>query len=283
MTVETTEGVEVEQQVQTPEEAAQAFAAGFEDDEDQQTPTPAAKSETPAAQEPAAPAGQAATEPPAQPKYAQITEEQLNDLMTKVSQIDEGKRQIDTLSGHIGGMKQVVESLKQQRKSLSAGQLKRVAAEFPELAEALQGDLSELAGPGVDPVEIDKRVESVVEARVSAKAIEFETKLLRFYHRDWDKVVVSNDFLTWKNQLPEAERTKLDTSNDGEYIADKLTEFKAAKAAKDKADVEAAAKAKSSDKRQQRLEAAVPPRGTGGHASSRSGVPSDFQAGWDSA
>jgi len=279
MTVETTEGAEVEQQVQTPEQAAQAFAAGFEDDEDTQTPTPAAESAQPAAKEEPQPA----QETPSAPKYAQITEDQFNDLMAKVSQIDEGRRQIDTLSGHLGGMKQVVEGLKQQRKSLSAGQLKRVAAEFPELAEALQSDLSELGGASVDPVEIDKRVESVVETRVAAKAIEFETKLLRFYHRDWSEVVVSPDFLAWKGQLPEAERAKLDTSNDGEYIADKLTEFKAAKAAKDKAAAEAAEKARSSDKRQQRLEAAVPPRGTGGHTPSRSGVPSDFQAGWDSA
>lgn len=279
MTVETTEGAEVEQQVQTPEQAAQAFAAGFEDDEDTQTPTPAAESAQPAAKEEPQPA----QDTPSTPKYAQITEDQFNDLMAKVSQIDEGRRQIDTLSGHLGGMKQVVEGLKQQRKSLSAGQLKRVAAEFPELAEALQSDLSELGGASVDPVEIDKRVESVVETRVAAKAIEFETKLLRFYHRDWSEVVVSPDFLAWKGQLPEAERTKLDTSNDGEYIADKLTEFKAAKAAKDKAAAEAAEKARSSDKRQQRLEAAVPPRGTGGHTPSRSGVPSDFQAGWDSA
>lgn len=278
MTVETTEGAEVEQEVQTPEEAAQAFAAGFDDDEDKQTPPPAAESQPPAVEPPKE---EPAAEPP---KYAQITEDQFNELLTKVGQIDEGRRQIDTLSGHLGGMKQVVEGLKQQRKSLSAGQLKRVAAEFPELAEALQSDLSELAGgSGVDTAEIDKRVESVVESRVAAKAVEFETKILRFYHRDWDKVVVSQDFLTWKGQLPEAERTKLDNSNDGEYIADKLTEFKAAKAAKDKADAEAAAKAKSSDKRQQRLEAAVPPRGSGGHTPSKSGVPSDFQAGWDSA
>lgn len=277
MTTETTEGVEVEQQVQTPEQAAQAFAAGFEDDEDTQTPTPAAEPTPPAAQAPEAPA----KEEPQPPKLAQITEEQFSELMAKVSQFEDGKRQIDTLAGHIGGVKQVVESLKQQRKSLSAGQLKRVAAGFPELAEALQSDLSEMGG--VDPVDIDKRVESIVESRVAAKAIEFETKLLRFYHRDWDQVVVSNDFLAWKNQLPEAERTKLDNSNDGQYIADKLTEFKAAKAAQDKAAADAAAKAKSSNSRQQRLEAAVPPRGTGAHAPSRSGVPSDFQAGWDSA
>jgi hypothetical protein len=277
MTVET-EGVsEVVEQVQTPEQAAQAFAAGFEDDEDKQTPTPAAEATQTAAED------KKDESPQPAPKYAQITEDQLNELMAKASQFDESRRQIDTLAGHIGGVKQVVESLKQQRKSLSAGQLKRVAAEFPELAEALQSDLSELGGASVDPMEIDKRVESVVESRVAAKAIEFETKLLRFYHRDWDKVAVSQDFLTWKNQLPEAERTKLDNSNDGEYIADKLTEFKAAKAAKDKADAEAAARAKSSDKRQQRLEAAVPPRGSGGHTPSKSGVPSDFQAGWDSA
>lgn len=276
MTVET-EGVVSEEQVQTPEQAAEAFAAGFEDDEEKQTPTPAAEATPPAAEE-------KKDEPPQPaPKYAQITEDQLNELMAKASQFDESRRQIDTLAGHIGGVKQVVESLKQQRKSLSAGQLKRVAAEFPELAEALQSDLSEIGGVSVDPVEIEKRVESVVESRVAAKAIEFETKILRFYHRDWDQVVVSNDFLTWKAQLPEAERTKLDSSNDGEYIADQLTAFKTAQAAKKAAADKAAAASKASDNRQKRLEAAVPPRGSGGHQPSRSTANNDFQAGWDSA
>lgn len=275
MTVET-EGVS-EEQVQTPEQAAEAFAAGFEDDEDKQTPTPAAEATPPAAEE-------KKDEPPQPaPKYAQITEDQLNELMAKASQFDESRRQIDTLAGHIGGVKQVVESLKQQRKSLSAGQLKRVAAEFPELAEALQSDLSEMGGASVDPAEIDKRVESVVESRMAAKAVEFETKILRFYHRDWDQVVVSNDFLAWKAQLPEAERTKLDSSNDGEYIASHLTAFKAAQAAKKEAADKAAAASKASDNRQKRLEAAVPPRGSGGQPPSRSTANNDFQAGWDSA
>ena len=269
MTVET-EGEVVEQ---TPEQAAQAFAAGFGDDDEKQTPTPAA--------EVAQPVEEAKEPEPEAPKFAQITETQFNDLMAKVAQIDDGKRQIDTLSGHLGGMKQVVEGLKQQRKALSPGQFKRVSAEYPELAEALQGDLSELAGG--DPVDIEQRVESAVDARVSAKAVEFETKLLRFYHRDWDKVVVSQDFNAWKATLPADERIKLDHSNDGEYIADRLTEFKAVKAAKDKTATEAAAKAQTSNSRQKRLEAAVPPRGTGGHSAGSSGVPNDFQAGWDSA
>lgn len=276
MTVETTEEKEVEQQqVQTPEQAAQAFAAGFEDDEDKQTPPPATDANPTAAED-------EKKDEPAAPKYAQITEEQFTDLMAKASQIDESRRQIDTLAGHIGGVKQVVEGLRQQRKSLTAGQLKRVAAEFPELAEALQSDLSELGGASVDPAEIDRRVESVVESRVAQKAVEFEAKLLRFYHRDWADVVVSNDFQAWKAQLPEAERVKLDASNDGEYIADQLTAFKAAQAAKKAQAAKAAETSKASDNRQKRLEAAVQPRGTGGHTPSRSGATSDFQAGWDS-
>lgn len=273
MTVET-EG-EVVEQVQTSEQAAKAFAAGFDDDEDKQTTTPAA--------EVAKPAGEEKQPEHELPRMAQITEAQFNDLMTKVSQIDDGKRQIDALNGHLGGMKQVVEGLKQQRKSLTPGQLKRVSAEYPELAEALQSDLSELSGATVDPVEIDKRVETAVEARVGAVSVAFETKLLRFYHRDWEQVANSPDFIAWKGALPAEELAKLNDSNDGEYIADKLTEFKAAKATKDKAATEAAAKAQTSNSRQKRLEAAVQPRGTGGHSAGSAGVPSDFQAGWDSA
>lgn len=270
------EGVDAEQ-------AAQAYADGFDDDE--QTTTPASSDDT---EKVPAPEPVAKPEEPQAPKLAQITEQQFNDLMAKANQFDERGRQIDTLSGHLGGMKQVIEGLKTQRKQMTPGQLKRVAAEFPELAEALQEDLSELSGPSIDQEEVGKRLQSEIENRVSAKAVEFETKLLRFYHRDWEQVVSSDDFKGWMGTLSFAEQKQLNDSRDGEFIADKLTEFKAAKAARDKVAADAAAAAekaaqagRSSNTRQRRLEAAVPVRGTGGHSTSTQ--KDDFQAGWDSA
>ena len=258
------EGV-VEEVEQTPAQIAAAFSAGFDDDE--QTPPPVVE-EKPEAKEPEV---KEPVEP--EPKLAQITEAQLADLMAKAGQVDESRRQIDTLSGHIGNMKQVVEGLKQQRKQLSPGQLKRVAADFPELAQALQDDISELAGSPVDADEISRRV-----------TIAFETKLLRAYHPDWKAVANSPEFHTWKAGLPTESRAELENSNDAEYLADRISEFKTMKAKAD-ADAKAEAEAKANRQpatttRQKRLEAAVPAKGTGAHATSKA-PKSDFQAGWD--
>ena len=249
---------------QTIEQATQAFAAGFDDE---QTPTPVSVETKPEV-----------TPEPEAPKLAQITEAQFSDLLAKASMVDESRRQIDTLSGHLGGMKQVMEGLRKERKQLTPGQLTRVTANFPELAEDLQADLADLTGaPQVDPEEFGRRVSTEVESKMAVKSVEFEAKLLRFYHRDWKEVASSKDFQDWKSTLPEGERNTLNNSNDGEFIADKLTEFKSLRAkASD------TAKSKSSDSRQRRLEAAVSPKGTGAAAASPRAT-SDFQAGWDSA
>ena len=275
----TTEAIdEVVEQAQSAEDGAKAFSASFEDDE--QTTTPASAQTAEAKAEPKA-------EPEA-PKFAQVTEAQLTDLLAKAALVDESRRQIDTLNGNLGGMKQVVEGLRKERKTLTPGQLKRVTAEYPELAEALQADLADLSG-GPDAEEFGKRVSAEFETRMAPAVVAFETKLLRFYHRDWQQVVAAKDFKDWKASLPEGDRVALDNSNDGEFIADKLTEFKDARAkrAKEAADATAkttaeALKNKSSDSRQRRLEAAVPPKGTGGNTTPTKAT-SDFQAGWDSA
>lgn len=279
MTVESTEGVVEDVVVQTPEQAAQAFAEGFEDDE--QTPTPASPEKTETEQPAAEPEPKEAKEPEP-PKLAQITEAQFNELMAKANQFDESRRQIDTLSGHIGGLKQVIEGIKQQRKTLAPGQLKRLGAEFPELAQALQEDLSDFAAvpAAIDPEEVGRRVKAEIEPLKQ----EVQIEILSLRHSDWQEVTSSTEFQQWKATLPQDTRTALDNSWDARFIAGKLTEFKAAKAAKDEAARKAAeaSKRQQTDTRQKRLEAAVQPRGTGGSASNTKAV-DDFSAGWDSA
>lgn len=270
--------VETDEVEQTSEQAAQSFAAGF-DDSDEQTPPPAKQEVKTEAAEPVAEEKQTEAEPP---KFAQITEAQLTDLMAKANQFDDSKRKIDTLSGHIGGLKQTLEGLKQQQVKIGPGQLKRLSAEFPELAEMLAEDLGSLSGSTVDPQDIDKRVQAIVDEKLQ-KDVSAEIEILSEVHSDWKDVNASPEFAQWKSTLTPARRAKLENSVDGEYIASRMTEFKAAQAAKDKAAKEAAeaANKQSSNTRQKRLEAAVPPRGTGGQTTSRN-EQSDFMAGWNS-
>lgn len=275
MTTETTEDLGVDQTTEgtdSTEGDDSDFDAGFDGKE--QTTTPVATESGEALAEDA-PAPTAQAEPEPAPKLAQITEDQFKALMAKADEVDQirsdSKRQIDTLAGHLGGMKQLVEGLKQQRATLTPGQLKRVSAEFPDLGKLLEEDLGELAGTqshAVDPAEIDRRAQAIVAQELAKAEVKGEIKFLARQHKDWVDVVKGQEFIDWSRTLSPDDQTKL-MGNDGEFIADRITDFKADKAAKAKAAQEAADKAKSqkpSTNRQQRLEAAVPPKGAGGHA-----------------
>jgi len=236
------------------------FAAGIAGDDQTtapaSTPEPEQKEEAP------------------QPKFAQITEDQWKELTAKATAIDEikaeSKRQFDSLNGNLGGMKQLVESLKSQRGQLTSAQLKRTTEEFPELAKLLQEDLAEAATGGINGDEIERRAQAIVAQELPKHIVQFETKLLRSYHRDWVQVVNSPEFLAWQGTLPAEEQSKFLASTDGEYIADKITEFKESRA-KPKP-------APQPSSRTKRLEAAVQPRGTMGQAPSSS-EDDDFLAG----
>ena len=272
MTTETAEEVGVNQTTEGTdgEDSNDSdFDSGF-DGNNEQTTTPAASEDMDKPAPEAAPPA-ASAEPEPAPKLAQITEDQFKALMDKAAEVDQikadSKRQIDTLAGHLGGMKQLVEGLK-QRGQMTPGQLKRVTAEFPEIGKLLEEDLSELAGTpaqAVDPEEIDRRAQAIVAKAVTESEVKAETKWIGRQHKDWVEVVRSQEFINWSQTLSPEQQQQL-MGNDGEFIADRITDFKAVKAAKDKADQEAAAKASASTNRKQRLEAAVPPKGTGGHA-----------------
>jgi len=264
------------------------FDAGFDGNEQTTTPAPAVDT-APVAQD-AAPAAEVA---PA-PKLAQITEEQFNALMEKANQVDQikadAKRSIDTLAGHLGGMKQVVEGLK-QRGPMNAGQLKRFSAEFPEMAKLLQEDLADVGGQGapnapsgqaIDPAEIERRVAAIAEARVAQLEVKQEVKAIARAHPDWVEVVNKPAFVNWSRTLTPADQQRLG-GTDGDFIAARISDFKAIEAAhlanQAAAQKAAAAKAATSNNRSRRLEAAVPAKGVGGHAPAPSGD-DDFDAGF---
>ncbi len=274
MTTDTSDALE--QAVDAHDEADGDFDAGFEGLE--QTTTPANGLEKPDQVNQESPL--AADEALQSPKLAQITEEQFQALMRKADEVDQirsdSKRQIDTLAGHLGGMKQLVDSLKQQRGPLTAGQLKRVSQDYPELAKALQEDLREFGGASGQPfdmAEVARRAQAIVAQELPKELVKQEVKILRLYHRDWVDVVRSQDFSDWSRTLSPADQQRL-AGNDGEFIADKISEFKARPKPQ-------AAKQKSVayNTRQRRLEVAVSPKGAGGHAPA-SAAEDDFEAGF---
>ena len=254
------------------------FDAGFDGIEQTTTPVSADDNHNKEVSDGVASTDQAAL----QPRLAQITEDQFKALMTKAEEVDQirsdSKRQIDTLAGHLGGMKQLVEGLKQQRGAITPGQLKRVAQDYPELAKALREDLKELggaAGPGqpVDMADIERRAQAIVAQELPKELVKQEIKILRLYHRDWVDVVRSPEFVNWSRTLAPSDQQRL-AGNDGEFIADKISDFKARP--KPKTTTQPAS---PSNTRQRRLEAAVSPKGTGGHAPAPA-AEDDFEAGF---
>lgn len=87
-----------------------------------------------------------------------------------------------------------------------------------------------------------------LETRVNVAA---ELRVVKALHRDFDQVMKDPAFAAWIATLPAERQTYYRDSEDGLVAAEAITEFKAAK--------EAAAKDK--DRKQNRLEAAVQPKG----------------------
>lgn len=220
---------------------------------------------------------------PEAPRLAQITEDQYQQLLAKATAIDEIKaaqeKQFGTAFGKIGGIERVINQLQAATQSgevveISEDDFEEMRAEFPELAamqvRGLNKVLSKLRGTGqapaqFDPSQIDGRVQEQLSPALQDIERRYETKLLRAYHRDWDEVVTSDAFKEWEKTLPAEDQAKLASSTDAEYIASQLDRYKSA--------------AKTISSRQKRIEAAITPRGTGGHAPAPS-EDDDFNAGF---
>lgn len=191
---------------------------------------------------------------PEPPKMFGYTEEQFKDLFAKAQEVDKLKEREAKIFGTLGSLKQAIESRREQPAAtakITKDSLKRLSAEFPEMAEMLYQDLSEISMPqsgGFDP----SVVERMVEARVDRAEKASETKLLTMMHSDWRTVVQTPEFGGWKETLSPEDKEVLDNGWDAISIGERISAFKEWKSK--------AAQTKVSNQR--RLEAAVTPRTT---------------------
>lgn len=272
------------------------FNAGFTEEVTLPTPTPAADDDAgePEGGKVTEPEHKPDTDPVTQePKYVQITEDELQRLRSAATAIDEikaeSKRQFDSAFGKIGGMQQLLDQLKSQTPSGQAVEITEedfaeLKAEWPEMADlslkGFQRVLSKLKGTGTPTatIDVDKLVAERVAPEVEKVRQEYRSEItdlrMQAHHKDWKTVLNSDDFIAWEKTLPKDELEKFSKSSDPEVVADFITKFKAAKVAAD-------AKAKKDSTRQELIEAAVTPRGTGGHAPAPS-EDDDFDAGFKS-
>lgn len=250
MTTESTEAQEAK-------DAEAGFSAGFSNEE------VAAPVEEPAKAEAPEPEPKKEEEAPApQP----LTAEEIAALRAAAAELPSLKQQLRDASGHIGGLKSRVGELSDELKTareqkkdegiapvLSAVELKRMKEQYPELAESLTADISEVlsalkTAPTTSPEDITKLVnKQVAEARH-----EDRKQSLAEDHPDWEDLVKKDGPVwPWVATLSKEDAHAFQTSSNPRFVSKQLTAFKEWR---DKA-------SKAKETSQARLEANVTPQG----------------------
>lgn len=169
---------------------------------------------------------------------AGLTDEQLTALLARVPKIDDleasTSKRMEQVFGKFGEMQRTINELKNggsgQPVRISKEQLKRTFTEYPEMAEMLAEDLSEAlkmgGGSSFDQAQFDERLAQREAAIREESTRVMEAKLLTLAHRDWEKVVSSDEFSVWKQTQDQETQDALSTSWDSLYLSDKISEFK---------------------------------------------------------
>ena len=175
----------------------------------------------------------AAEVPPEQ--QAGLSTEEITAMLAKVPRIEAletmTNAELRKVHGKLGEFNQVLQELKKagaDNKSevkLAGLNLKRLQAEYPDLAALLTDDLNDSIGTAKEQapqVNFDERVAQVRDDLSK----EMQVNLLRIQHRDYNAVTQSNDFKVWAQTLPEQDQVQLNDSWDAVYLGEKITDFK---------------------------------------------------------
>jgi len=174
------------------------------------------------------------------------------DLLAVIeTQKTEQQKLRDKVFGKVGELQQKIDAVKPQAGGLNPKAAERLKAEFPELHEMLFGEADDTVDQPEHQVAQVQTV--VVPAEDGTRAL--ERRLLTRDHKDWEQVVATDEFASWRdNVLPPEDAEALDDSWDADFISLKLTEFKAYKAGEAK-------KTTDQQTRQERLNDAITNRG----------------------
>lgn len=235
-------------------------------------PAPVATTPDPAPDPAPEPVADMAEEPALTPAQMKAQIEEIRQEMRQ-----QLARQGDKAFGHIGAMQQALNELKAksaagQPVKLTADRLKRLNAEFPELAALLADDLNEtLAGTptGEAPTEAKPfdptAVTQLVEERFTQQERAMEKKLLAYRHPDWETVSQSDAFGHWMHGLSAEAQDVLRNTWDSGVLSDAFDAFKQWRKQAEQHAAQAAASAatqlSSKTKTDKRLASALTPQG----------------------
>lgn len=177
------------------------------------------------------------------------------------------------LHGRIGSLNdQLQQALKAKETEgkpavLSPVALSRMKSEYPELADMLEGDISDvlanLAQKTVDP----KEIAAMVARQVADETFAMRKEALNDRHETWEKDCWADqpggtrtpDYAAWLNTMTQEDAAAFENSQNPAFVIRKLDQFYDWKGKKNQA-TESVARTQAEKK--QRLTAAITPQGT---------------------
>lgn len=224
--------VEQQEQHDQAQEEARAFEQGFADGDE------------PAGQEP--------------PKTPEPSEDVINaiaaklgveDIRQRLSLVDELKGRESKVFGSLGAMRQKIDALQRGgARQLSHDDFAELNAEYPDFAPLLVAGLNRaLAGQPAVSQEVQPPEQQPSAPVRTVDDVALAQEELAISHGDWKDVVQTEGFQKWKASLSPQRKKVLDNSWNVAVLSRVLDEYKATLAPK--------------KARQERLEAAITPRG----------------------
>jgi hypothetical protein len=208
----------------------------------------------------AAPEVEATPDPePPEEMIAGMKASELKALLAKSAEVDQLKALIEQnnqkMYGKLGEYQKKINELKQvSTAKIGKDSLKRLSAEFPDLAELLADDLAEAIQASPSGLDQD-HVDNLVNQRMVTAQQEMEKKLIAIAHRDWKQVLTSDDWKAWVSTQAAERKAEIETTWDSAILADAISDYKNAKnASAEKA-------AQTQQRRANKLERNVMPNG----------------------
>lgn len=175
------------------------------------------------------------------------------ELKAKFEHVDRLQKAVDTTAGTMGSrlaeQQQLITQLQAQRQavgSLTPDKLKKLSAEYPELADILASDLNDVLGqPGqaatFDPKQIESIATSIAEQKILEADRKRELAYLAKKHSDWKELASfvpdpQNNAPIWKNpkfgewvrKQPAEVGQRISGQWDPDYVMEQLDKFKGA-------------------------------------------------------
>jgi len=224
---------------------------------------------------------------PVAPRYAQITEDQYQQLLTKAAAVDEIKataeKQFGTAFGKLGGIERTLRELQSQPGGVEITDDDLAELEFPEIAKEIAQVLGKKIRGGTAAAIDPAQIEVVARQVVQSERVSLHREILDGVAPGWQEVIglpladgtlPDTDYRKWLATQPEPYRAKINASNNAFEIAGSVKSFESARQ-------QAAAKAKADASRNKRIESAIQPRSAGGHSLGATDD-DDFLAGFNS-